>query len=104
MKRRAFLGTLIGALAAPAVVRAESLMKIMVPNRALTRPGDCVEYIEYNAGWLRHAEFIEKMVRPPMVANAALRYEPVLIIPGHITYVDTPTIFPVFSPCASNWR
>lgn len=36
----------------------------------------------------RKAEFIEKLVRPPMGANPELKNEPASIIPGNITYVN----------------
>jgi Bacteriophage head to tail connecting protein len=38
---------------------------------------------------LRKAEFIEKLVRPPMGANPELKNEPSSIIPGMITYMST---------------
>lgn len=37
----------------------------------------------------RKAEFIEKLVRPPMGANPELKNEPSSIIPGNITYFST---------------
>ena len=37
----------------------------------------------------RKAEFIEKLVRPPMGANPELKNEPSSIIPGNITYTNT---------------
>ena len=37
----------------------------------------------------RKAEFIEKMVRPPMGANPELKNEPSSIVPGNITYTNT---------------
>ena len=37
----------------------------------------------------RKAEFIEKVVRPPMGANPELKNEPSSIIPGKITYTST---------------
>lgn len=37
----------------------------------------------------RKAEFIEKGVRPPMLADPALKNEPASILPGMITYIDT---------------
>lgn len=37
----------------------------------------------------RKAEFIEKGVRPPMLANPQLKNEPNSIIPGNVTFVDT---------------
>lgn len=37
----------------------------------------------------RKGEFINKGVRPPMLANPALKNEPSSILPGMITYVDT---------------
>ena len=35
----------------------------------------------------RKAEAIEKMVRPPLIADISLKNEPSSILPGHITYV-----------------
>lgn len=40
MKRRGFLKAMLGAAAAPAIVRAESLMKIVVPKREIILPHD----------------------------------------------------------------
>src|SRR6185312_2913988 len=37
----------------------------------------------------RKAEFIEKLVRPPMLADPELKNEPSSIIPGNVTYVNT---------------
>lgn len=37
----------------------------------------------------RKAEFIEKLVRPPMGADPAMKNEPSSILPGHITYCPT---------------
>jgi hypothetical protein len=37
----------------------------------------------------RKGEFIEKLVRPPMGANAEMKNEPASILPGHITYTNT---------------
>lgn len=37
----------------------------------------------------RKAEFIEKLVRPPMGANPELKNEPSSIVPGNITYTNT---------------
>ena len=38
MDRRNFLGAMLGAMAAPAIVRAESLMKIVVPKKEIILP------------------------------------------------------------------
>lgn len=38
MSRRGFLGAMLGAMSAPAIVRAESLMKIVVPKREIINP------------------------------------------------------------------
>lgn len=38
VSRRGFLGMMAGALAAPAIVRAESLMKIVVPKQEIILP------------------------------------------------------------------
>lgn len=37
----------------------------------------------------RKGEFIEKLVRPPMVAGVDMKNEPSSILPGHITYTNT---------------
>jgi len=39
MNRRGFLGAILAAGVAPAIVRAESLMKIVVPRQELILPG-----------------------------------------------------------------
>lgn len=36
----------------------------------------------------RKAEFIDKLVRPPMIADAEMKNEPSSILPGNITYVN----------------
>lgn len=38
---------------------------------------------------VRKAEFLEKLVRPPMVASVEMKNEPSSIIPGHVTYTDS---------------
>jgi len=35
MKRRGFLGLMVGAIAAPAIVKAENIMKIVVPKKEI---------------------------------------------------------------------
>ena len=40
-------------------------------------------------GTVRQAEFVDKLVRPPMGADAALKNEPKSVIPGEVTYYDT---------------
>ncbi len=42
MNRRGFLGGLVGVVAAPAIVRAESLMKIWVPPQGIVLPSGIV--------------------------------------------------------------
>ena len=37
----------------------------------------------------RKGEFIDKLVRPPMLADPALKNQPTSIVPGMVTYVDT---------------
>lgn len=39
MNRRGFLGSILAAAAAPAIVRAESLMRIIVPSDEIILPG-----------------------------------------------------------------
>lgn len=96
--RRAFLIGGVATLAAPAIVRAESLMKIVVPKR-----DPCIDLASLG---LRRAEFIEKMVRPPMFADVTLRNLPATILPGHISYIETHELIAMsaFSPCIRNWR
>lgn len=56
MNRRGFLGGLIGVVAAPAVVRAESLMKIWVPPSNVVLPLSVADRIAMFQGeLLRHA-------------------------------------------------
>lgn len=38
---------------------------------------------------VRKAEFIEKLVRPPMGANVEMKNEPSSLLPGHVTFADT---------------
>lgn len=38
MNRRGFLGAMLGAMAAPAIVKAENLMKIVVPKKEIVFP------------------------------------------------------------------
>lgn len=49
---------------------------------------------------LRQAEFIEKLIRPPMGADVALKNEPASILPANITFMDTSqgkkSFFPLF--------
>lgn len=47
---------------------------------------------------LRKGELIEKLVRPPMVADPAMKNEPASIIPGQITYANTANGKPAFQP------
>lgn len=47
---------------------------------------------------LRKAEFIEKLVRPPMTAPPELKNEPASIMPGMITFVNTANGKPAFTP------
>lgn len=47
---------------------------------------------------LRKNEFIEKLVRPPMVAPPEMKNEPASIMPGMITYTNALNGKPMFSP------
>lgn len=47
---------------------------------------------------LRKGELIEKLVRPPMVADPAMKNEPASILPGQITYANTMNGKPAFNP------
>jgi hypothetical protein len=38
----------------------------------------------------RKAEAIDKLVRPPMVASASMKNEPMSILPGDVSYVSDP--------------
>ena len=50
LSRRSLLGALLGAAAAPAIVRAESLMKIVVPRREIILPGTATFTASAGAG------------------------------------------------------
>lgn len=72
-RRRFFLGA-AALVAAPAIVRvAANLM----PISAKWSEEDALR---------RKVEFIEKLVRPPMMADPELKNEPASIMPGMITY------------------
>lgn len=45
------------------------------------------DIIQLQVETLRKAEAIEKMVRPPLVADMQLKNQPSSILPGHVTYV-----------------
>jgi hypothetical protein len=45
------------------------------------------DVIQLQVETLRKAEAIEKMVRPPLVADMQLKNQPSSILPGHVTYV-----------------
>lgn len=50
---------------------------------------DCIgDVIQLQVETLRKAEAIEKMVRPPLVADMQLKNQPSSILPGHVTYVQ----------------
>lgn len=46
------------------------------------------DIIQLQVETLRKAEAIEKMVRPPLVADMQLKNQPSSILPGHVTYVS----------------
>lgn len=74
-RRRLLFGFGATILAAPAIVRvAANLMPVS------TRGG--MSELE------RHFEHIEKLMRPPMIADPFLLNEPASIIPGMITFVS----------------
>jgi hypothetical protein len=76
--RRKFLVGFASLIAAPAIVRPSSLMPVrVVPPYLLTKR----DYFDDLYG-----EQIEKIVRPPMGVEPALKNEPFLIVEGHITY------------------
>lgn len=45
------------------------------------------DIVQLQVETLRKAEAIEKMVRPPLLADAQLKNQPSSILPGHVTYV-----------------
>lgn len=45
------------------------------------------DIIQLQVETLRKAEAIEKQVRPPLIADMALKNQPSSILPGHVTYV-----------------
>lgn len=46
------------------------------------------DIIQLQVETMRKAEAIEKMVRPPLVADMQLKNQPSSILPGHVTYVQ----------------
>lgn len=46
------------------------------------------DVIQLQVETMRKAEAIEKMVRPPLVADMQLKNQPSSILPGHVTYVQ----------------
>lgn len=65
MNRRGFLGTMLALGAAPAVVRAESLMRIVVPT---TREVMDINRLDTLYGWAA----TETLLTPTMVTREAL--------------------------------
>lgn len=53
-------------------------------------PGmDCLpDVVQLQVETMRKAEAIEKMVRPPLLADMQLKNQPSSILPGHVTYVN----------------
>lgn len=83
LPRRRFLAGLVGLVAAPAVVKASSLMKIVSP-----RP------LPFEMLSAAREEWIERMVWPPLIASDVLADIPMSILPDHLTYVRH-TSFPL---------
>jgi hypothetical protein len=60
---------------------------------------DCIgDNKQFQQETLRKNEFIEKLVRPPMVAPPELKNEPASIMPGMITYSNALNGKPMFTP------
>jgi len=75
VNRRSFLGSMLAAAAAPAIVRAEVLMRL-APPRVVTRTGlamlgphlTATEVLERQREWLEQtARLIERMVNLPLI-------------------------------------
>jgi hypothetical protein len=73
-----------------------------VSNEAYGRPCPCMtalgDAIQIQIETRRKAEYIEKGVRPPMLAHPSLKNEPNSIIPGQVTFADTSTAGLGFRP------
>lgn len=78
LARRRFLQCLTGIIAAPAVVKADSLMRVFAPKP---------KTIFYNPHPYSDEE-IELIIRPPLMASPELMLEPASIMPRHITYLN----------------
>lgn len=52
--RRGFLGMMLGAAAAPAIVKAENLMKIVVPKKELVTPEVDSKIREFFENWYKN--------------------------------------------------
>jgi hypothetical protein len=72
-RRRFLFGAATSLIAAPAIVRvAANLMPVSSLHDEMRRK----------------AEFIEKLIRPPLICDPMLKCEPASIMPGMITYVN----------------
>lgn len=76
LARRRFLQCLTGIIAAPAVVKADSLMRVFAHKP---------KTIFYNP---LSEEEMELIIRPPLMASPELMLEPASIMPRHITYLN----------------
>jgi len=52
MNRRGFLGAMLGVMAAPAIVRADSLMRIVVPKQELIVPEEGIFRFMASEEWV----------------------------------------------------
>lgn len=60
------------------------------------KPARTVDWDRFAAETRRKAEFLEKGVRPPLLADPLLKNEPASIMPGSITYVRDVRLLPAF--------
>lgn len=101
ISRRSFLGAILGAAAAPAIVRADSLMRVVAPKTTILVPGElgriegvrfvASSYIDFTSKALRAAErslLLERFGEPkpmPLNPNGTLRFR---------RYADTHLLVP----------
>lgn len=90
MNRRGFLGAMLGAAMAPAVVKAENIMKIWVPSQEIIVDPYGLDTPEYTvAGWMKPREGQWMHVAQVMEAGAMVAYINGVRVPDNMPEVAT---------------
>lgn len=83
-RRSMLLGLTASLIAAPAVIRTPGLLMTIVAPHLIT-PEEYARMLAF-----------DKLIRPPMVMDAALRSDPLTMLPGSITYIDSRSYEPAW--------